>query len=59
MAITPPPESDFKEQLRAAAEACVKRQTTSLEHALRQAFYEGVAFELERRRLSNNDRHPY
>lgn len=59
MAIIPPPESDFTKQLRAAAEACVKQQMTSLEHVLRQAFYEGVAFEMERRRLSNNDQYPY
>lgn len=49
------PDLDFRSQVQAAAEASAKRQMSSLEHALRQAFYDGVQFEMERRRTARYD----
>lgn len=40
----------FKEELQAAAEEAATAQLCSVKHALRQAFYAGVSFEIERRR---------
>lgn len=41
---------DFKEELRQAANAAAASEKSSVEHALRQAFYKGVEFEMARRR---------
>ena len=49
------PDLDFRGQVQAAAEASAKKQMSSLEHALRQAFYDGVMFEMERRRDKRYD----
>jgi hypothetical protein len=41
---------EFKEQLRIAADKAVEKQLHGLAHHLRQAFYDGVSFEMARRR---------
>jgi hypothetical protein len=41
---------DFREELKAAADECVAKQLYAAEHVIRQAFYDGVAFEMHRRR---------
>jgi hypothetical protein len=42
--------TDFKEELRKAADEAAASEKSSVEHALRQAFYKGVEFEMARRR---------
>jgi hypothetical protein len=44
---------DFREELKIAADECVAKQLHSAEHLIRQAFYDGVAFEMNRRRAPN------
>jgi hypothetical protein len=41
---------DFEKELRKAADKAVESARSSAEHALRQAFYKGVDFEMNRRR---------
>lgn len=41
---------DFKEELRIAADAAAEKELSGLKHHLRQAFYQGVEFEMARRR---------
>ena len=41
---------DFKAALAAAADEVAKKQARTIEFALRQAFYDGVSFEMNRRR---------
>jgi hypothetical protein len=40
----------FKEELRKAADEAVNKQLSGVTHHLRQAFYMGVEWEMERRR---------
>lgn len=46
---------EFKAALAAAADEAAKKQARTIEFAVRQAFYEGVSWEMNRRReeLSN------
>jgi hypothetical protein len=46
---------DFKEEIAIAAEAAAESQVNGMKHHLRQAFYQGIQFEMNRRRkeLSN------
>lgn len=41
---------DFKEELRIAADAAAEKQASGVAHHIRQAFYQGVEFEMARRR---------
>lgn len=43
-------EFEFQKQLHEAADKAVNDQANGVAHVIRQAFFAGVAFEMERRR---------
>lgn len=46
---------DFREELKKAAEEAVQKQRNAADHALRQAFYEGVRFYMEYAHRKTNE----
>jgi hypothetical protein len=45
---------EFQTKLREAADKAVEKQLEGVKHHLRQAFYDGVAFQMERQREQLN-----